>query len=976
MNEEELPNTADETNEVDTRKTVPMRKAAMRAKENLDKFLDINFVSDLNIVIETVNFITCSAGFYGSGCLQNCSLNCVNPSCHHTNGECIDGCNSGWKGFNCTQGFVSVRSELQGEYYGTAIGGGIGAMIAVILIMFAGFVIYKDNKKLTKDKYSDQSKSSLRSTLNRNRESNHVHEYVNAAITSDTGARTVRLEATTEETELLHERDTFEHRQIPIENSVNKIHIEKMKEAIIEKQKDEGFEKEYQILPKGLIHAHVEGSNEVNKDKNRFRDLWPYDHSRIVLKGNKKTDYINANYIDNYDKEKAYIATQGPKKNTVRDFWHMIWQENVGKIVMVTQLKEGRRNKCVQYWPDVVNEQMVVENYRLTLTKEKEHTLYVYRLITIFNHNDTNRTERKVHQFHFTQWPDHGVPDSIKLVHFYRNVKSEHCDQNGPMVVHCSAGIGRTGTFIAIDALYENGKKTKYVNVIEYVQMMRKDRMNMIQTHEQYATVFEALLELFTVPNTSIKKSVFCKHVCEQECMTLPKNRKMFKLEFQKLETLRPAYHESKFSAAKSKENISKSWVENILPHDNFRPYLMSYGRARTDYINAVIIPGHREESTFIVTQCPLKDTVVDFWTMIYDHNSRIIVLLDQVFKNAQLWFERSESLEFDNFRITQEGMSNKDELEISLFHKKQHDKRTIKNIPITVVCRSRTKLPPPNDISAKIDYDDNTMLTARIVDNEIKLIEVNAFKDGCTKSGLFVALYLILDKINIDEEVDIFQVVRSIQTRRPEFLKMCIALVFSIIRFRLTVERSVESCHVMPDPEIDQEIVINRFAQRPIHLYFNDMLVTINSRIVSPHINCTLVLFLIMVDASSAFDVVWHASLLKRIFQSGISGQSWQILNDWYTHMSSAVRWEGKLSTSFAELQGVRQGSVWSPSVYKLFVNPLIKKLESDSLGFKIRNVFVGTPMCADDICYLFFKPDELQTMISLLPILQKQKI
>ncbi|XP_071132561.1 receptor-type tyrosine-protein phosphatase F-like [Mytilus edulis] len=707
----------------------------------------------------------CSAGFYGSGCLQNCSLNCVNPSCHHTNGECIDGCNSGWKGFNCTQGFVSVRSELQGEYYGTAIGGGIGAMIAVILIMFAGFGIYKDNKKLTKDKYSDQSKSSLRSTLNRNRESNHVHEYVNAAITSDTGARTVRLEATTEETELLHERDTFEHRQTPIENSVNKIHIEKMKEAIIEKQKDEGFEKEYQILPKGLIHAHVEGSNEVNKDKNRFRDLWPYDHSRIVLKGNKKTDYINANYINNYDKEKAYIATQGPKKNTVRDFWHMIWQENVGKIVMVTQLKEGRRNKCVQYWPDVVNEQMVVDNYRLTLTKEKEHTLYVYRLITIFNHNDTNRTERKVHQFHFTQWPDHGVPDSIKLVHFYRNVKSEHCDQNGPMVVHCSAGIGRTGTFIAIDALYENGKKTKHVNIMEYVQMMRKDRMNMIQTHEQYATVFEALLELFTVPNTSIKKSVFCKHVGDQECMTLPKNRKMFKLEFQRLETLRPAYHESKFSAAKLKENISKNWVVNILPHDNFRPYLMSYGRARTDYINAVIIPGHREESTFFVTQSPLKDTVVDFWTMIYDHNSRIVVLLDQVFKNAQLWLGRLESLEFDNFSITQEGMSDQDELKISLFHKKHHVKRIIKVLKTS-------------------DWQSATIPSTRIILDLLKSV-ANCSKsqngpitvvcrDGCTKSGLFVALYLILDKMAIDEEIDIFQVVRNIQTRRPEFLKMC----------------------------------------------------------------------------------------------------------------------------------------------------------------------------------------------------------
>ncbi|XP_052087387.1 receptor-type tyrosine-protein phosphatase epsilon-like [Mytilus californianus] len=631
--------------------------------------------------------------------------------------------------------------------------------------MFAGFVIYKGNKTLAKDKCSDQSKSSRKTTFNRNRETNNVHEYVNAAITSDSGEVTVHLEDTTEETELLPERDDFENKRLPIEHSVNKIHIENLKEAINEKLKDEGFRKEYEILPKGLIHAHVEGSKEVNKDKNRFRDLWPYDHSRVVLKGNKKSDYINASYIDNYDKEKTYIATQGPKKNTVRDFWHMIWQEDVGKIVMVTQLKEGRRNKCVQYWPDAVNEQMVEENFRLTLTKEKEHTLYVYRLITIFNHNDTNLKERKVHQFHFTKWPDHGVPDSIKLVHFYRNVKSEHCDQNGPMVVHCSAGVGRTGTFIAIDALYEHGKKVNYVNVMEYVQMMRKDRMNMIQTPEQYETVFEALLELFTVQETNIPKNDFCKYIADQESTTLPTNQKAYKQQFQTLETLRPSYTASNFSAANLRENISKNSVKNILPHDNFRPYLMSYGKKRNDYINAVIIPGYRDESRFFVTQCPVKDTVVDFYTMIYDHNSRIIVLLDQVNKNAKLWLGRPEMLVIDDFSILLEEDHNMNKLKISLNYKKQQDKKMI-NVFTTNDWQGST-LPSP-----KLMLD----LLKSVVNcwKSLKCPITVVCRDGCTKSGLFVALYLLLDKMEIDEEVDVFQVVRNIQTRRPEFLKNC----------------------------------------------------------------------------------------------------------------------------------------------------------------------------------------------------------
>ncbi|CAC5376555.1 Tyrosine-protein phosphatase non-receptor type 5,Tyrosine-protein phosphatase non-receptor type 20,Receptor-type tyrosine-protein phosphatase R,Receptor-type tyrosine-protein phosphatase eta,Tyrosine-protein phosphatase non-receptor type 7,Receptor-type tyrosine-protein phosphatase O,Receptor-type tyrosine-protein phosphatase beta [Mytilus coruscus] len=714
-----------------------------------------------------IGIVACSSGFYGSECLQNCSINCLISSCYHTTGECIGGCNSGWMGFNCTQ----VKSKLQAELNGAAIGGSIGAVMAVILIMLAGFVIYKRNLKSTKDKYLDKSKSSLKTNYNSKRDTNDGNEYVNAAITSDQGEVTVYLKDT-EQAELPSESDDIVYKNLPTERSIYKIAIGNLKEVINEKMKNEGFKKEYEILPKGLVHAHVEGSKEENKVKNRFFTTWPYDHSRIVLKGNTRTDYINASYIDSYDKEKAYIASQGPKSNTKRDFWHMVWQENVGKIVMVTQLKEGKRDKCAQYWPDAVNEPMVVDNYRLTVTKEKEHTLYVHRLITISNNTDTKQKERKVHHFHFIQWPDHGVPDSIKLVHFYRKVISEHCDQNGPMVVHCSAGVGRTGTFIAIDALYEHGKKVDYVDIMEYVQMMRKDRMNMIQTHEQYETVFEALLELFTIPETTIPKKDFCKYIDDQECRTLPINQKLYKREFQTnsspaktLENLRPLYTASSFTAGNLKENISKNLVKNILPHDKFRPYLMSYGRTRTDYINAVIIPGYREESRFIVTQCPMKDTVVDFWTMIYDHNSRIIVLLDQVNKNAKLWLRRSEMLVVDDFSILQEEKHNVDELEIALSYKKQPDKRNI-NVFTTSDWQGAT-LP-----STKLMVD----LLKSVVNcwNSQKCPITVVCRDGCTKSGLFVALYLILDKMEIDEEVDIFQVVRNIQTRRPEFLKNC----------------------------------------------------------------------------------------------------------------------------------------------------------------------------------------------------------
>ncbi|VDI74377.1 Hypothetical predicted protein, partial [Mytilus galloprovincialis] len=254
----------------------------------------------------------------------------------------IVGCPSTRYGPLCNKSFVSVQSELQTELNGAAIGGSIGAVIAVILIMLAGFVIYRRILKSTKDKYLDKSKSRRINAYHSKREANDGNEYVNAAITSDTGEVTVYLQDT-DQAELTPKSDDLVYNNLPTERNVYKIPIGNLKEVINEKLKDEGFKKEYEILPKGLVHAHVEGSKEENKAKNRFLTTWPYDHSRIVLEGNTKNDYINASYIDNYDKEKAYIASQGPKSNTKKDFWHMIWQENVGKIVMVTQLKEGKR---------------------------------------------------------------------------------------------------------------------------------------------------------------------------------------------------------------------------------------------------------------------------------------------------------------------------------------------------------------------------------------------------------------------------------------------------------------------------------------------------------------------------------------------------------------------------------------------------------------------------------------------------------
>ncbi|XP_052059403.1 receptor-type tyrosine-protein phosphatase mu-like isoform X2 [Mytilus californianus] len=715
----------------------------------------------------------CMYGYFGFNCEGFCA-NCLNESCSVLDGNCTDGCSTRYSGDLCDIKELS-KKQMSPSDPGPAIGGVIGAIVIVIIAVIIAVIIYRRRSASRPNKYLSDSEhlsgTEENTYINHDPSPQPLNEFVNKGCEADLEDVGVSLtqkhasktsgyegsEEIPEEYEDEYEGNVYGNVQTVAEY---KISIADLKKVINEKQKDDGFKKEYDILPRGLVHAHVEGSKEENKIKNRFLATWPYDHSRIVLTGDTKSDYINASFIDSYEKEKAYIASQGPKRNTIRDFWHMIWQEKVNKIVMVTKLEEERRKKCEQYWPQNVNRAMLVDNYKLTMREEIQYTVYVYRLIIL--HNKTNQQERTVRQFHFTQWPDHGVPDSIKLVKFYRKVRSEKCDKSGPTVVHCSAGVGRTGTFIAVDALYEHGKKVGHVDIMEYVHMMRKDRMNMIQTHEQYEIVFEALLELFTVPDTSIQKNDFCGYIEKQQNKTLPKNQTMYSEEFQRLRTLRPSYSSNKFTGAKSKENQLKNST-TVLAHDQYRPYLMSYGKNRSDYINAVIIPCYSVDSKMFVTQCPLVETVIDFWTMMYDHSSRIIVLLDPGNKGAPLWLEKKEMLQFDDFRIIKETENAQEEIQLTLNHTKNKEKISINVFTANDWTISNAPLSP----EYMLDLLQRVQSCWETHKGPITVV----CRDGCSKSGLFVALRLVLEKMQIDEETDIFQVVREIQIRRPEFL-------------------------------------------------------------------------------------------------------------------------------------------------------------------------------------------------------------
>nr|XP_043877368.1 tyrosine-protein phosphatase non-receptor type 12 isoform X3 [Solea senegalensis] len=248
------------------------------------------------------------------------------------------------------------------------------------------------------------------------------------------------------------------------------------------------------------IYPTNEGEREENVKKNRYKDILPFDHTRVkvALKtSNQDTDYINANFIKGMDGPEAYIATQGPLPNTVIDFWRMNWEYNVAVIVMACREFEMGRKKCERYFPMLQDEPMSFGPFRITCESEQARTDYNIRTLTVEHENET----RRITQFHYMNWPDHDVPSSFDSILDMIGLMREYQENDDvPICVHCSAGCGRTGAICAIDYtwnLLKAGKIPEDFNVFRLIQEMRTQRHSAVQTKEQYELVHKAIAQLF-----------------------------------------------------------------------------------------------------------------------------------------------------------------------------------------------------------------------------------------------------------------------------------------------------------------------------------------------------------------------------------------------------------------------------------------------------------------------------------------------
>ncbi|XP_042335386.1 receptor-type tyrosine-protein phosphatase S isoform X12 [Sceloporus undulatus] len=529
---------------------------------------------------------------------------------------------------------------------------------------------------------------------------------------------------------------------------------------------------EYESIDPGQQFTWEHSNLEVNKPKNRYANVIAYDHSRVILlpiEGIVGSDYINANYIDGYRKQNAYIATQGPLPETFGDFWRMVWEQRSATVVMMTKLEEKSRIKCDQYWPGRGTETYGM--IQVTLLDTIELATFCVRTFSL--HKNGSSEKREVRQFQFTAWPDHGVPEyPTPFLAFLRRVKTCNPPDAGPIVVHCSAGVGRTGCFIVIDAMLERIKHEKTVDIYGHVTLMRSQRNYMVQTEDQYSFIHDSLLEAVACGNTEVPARNLYTYIQKLAQIEVGEHVTGMELEFKRLANSKA--HTSRFISANLPCNKFKNRLVNIMPYESTRVCLQPIrGVEGSDYINASFIDGYRQQKAYIATQGPLAETTEDFWRMLWENNSTIVVMLTKLRemgreKCHQYW-PAERSARYQYFVVDPMAEYNMPQYilrEFKVTDARDGQSRTVRQFQFT----DWPEQGVPKSGEGFIDFIGQVHKTKEQFGQDGPIsVHCSA---GVGRTGVFITLSIVLERMRYEGVVDIFQTVKMLRTQRPAMVQ------------------------------------------------------------------------------------------------------------------------------------------------------------------------------------------------------------
>ncbi|GCB62587.1 hypothetical protein scyTo_0004274 [Scyliorhinus torazame] len=554
------------------------------------------------------------------------------------------------------------------------------------------------------------------------------------------------------------------------------IPVEALEHEVQKRSADEGklFREEFNSLPIGTSVGCCEAANkEENKDKNRYPNILPGDNYRVTLTaidGVPGSDYINASYVDGFKVKNKFIAAQGPKEETVSDFWRMIWEQKSAAIVMLTNVKEKKEEKCFKYWPD-----QGLWTYGAIRVSVEDVTVlvdYTIRKFTIQNQRAGNKSPRLVTQLHFTSWPDFGVPFApIGMLKFLKKVKAVNPSHSGPIVVHCSAGVGRTGTFIVIDAMIDMMYAEQKLDVFGFVSRIRGQRSQLVQTDMQYSFIYQALLEHYLYGDTELDVTSLEKHIQKLHSKAGQFDITGLEEEFNKLITVR--IRKENMRTGNKPVNMKKARVLQIIPYDFNRVVLpRKRGQEFSDYINASYIDGYRQKDYFVATQGPLPHTVEDFWRMVWDCKSHTIVMLTEL---------REREQEKCSQYWPTEGSATFGSYTIEMKNDHISDAFSVRDLTITNTTESKSRIVRqfhfhgwpeigiPVEGKGMIDLIAAVQRQQQQSGNHPIIVHCSA---GAGRTGTFIALSNILERVKAEGLLDVFQTVKSLRMQRPHMVQ------------------------------------------------------------------------------------------------------------------------------------------------------------------------------------------------------------
>eukprot|EP00094_Tigriopus_californicus_P001276 TCALIF_01236-PA protein Name:"Similar to Ptp69D Tyrosine-protein phosphatase 69D (Drosophila melanogaster)" AED:0.07 eAED:0.07 QI:0/0.91/0.84/0.92/1/1/13/255/1330 len=548
---------------------------------------------------------------------------------------------------------------------------------------------------------------------------------------------------------------------------IGPIHKNDLVSAYLERHKDSdyGFQSEFEQLPDRFPDRTTEVcDNPQNRPKNRYPDIKCYDQTRVKISQIEDvdfSDYINANFVPGYKDRKRWICAQGPLDHTVADFWRMVYEQGVDLIVMLTNLEEYNRVKCAQYWPQAGDHNYCTRPVIINVgfcTETRYSDFIVRELLMTVTKGENDKETRKVYQYHYLQWKDFNAPEHAPGMMKFSKRINEAWTGSSPIVVHCSAGVGRSGTLIAIDSLMQQIEDENEVKIHQLICDMRHSRNYLVQSAKQYIFVYRAIMELAQFGDTEIKASEM-----KVTWLKLKSDQKKIDEEFGRLANI--VDDRKALSVGTNDENKPKNQCDSVIPFDRNRVILTPDGqRPHSTYINASFIEGYNNDESFIITQDPLPSTAEDFWRMVTEHNISTMVMLT----GDQSWHYWEENeVKFGAIHVKQISTDK-----LPSYIKREfliHNTKVNEEVSLVHFMYSGWKGQNASDVPSATHGFLDLVEHAAALKFESGLpgpIAVHC-KCGSDRSSVYVALSCLVQQIKTEGRADIFTVVRKLRSQR-----------------------------------------------------------------------------------------------------------------------------------------------------------------------------------------------------------------